>query len=376
MKVILIGPAFPLRGGIADFNEALAISLQDAGHQVIIYSFNYQYPTLLFPGTSQVAAGEAPKNLIIRPTLNSVNPLSWYRTASEIISEKPDLVLIRYWIPFMGPALGTVAKKIRQKKIKVIAITDNVIPHEKRPGDKMLTKYFINQCDGFITMSQSVYDELNQFTDTNDKILLPHPIYNIFGDRVVKSVARKNIGMNDNDKVILFFGFIRAYKGLNLLLDAMSDKRIRNGGIKLVIAGEFYEDKAVYLEKIKTNELSQSVILHTEFIDKGKVKDYFCAADMVVQPYLNATQSGITQIAYYFGRPMLVTNVGGLAEIVPDKRVGYVTEKKASAIADAICDFYDNNREKEFSINVDLDKEKFSWENFIEGVFRLYDKIK
>ena len=182
--------------------------------------------------------------------------------------------------------------------------------------------------------------------------------------------------MNDNDKVILFFGFIRAYKGLNLLLDAMSDKRIRNGGIKLVIAGEFYEDKAVYLEKIKTNELSQSVILHTEFIDKGKVKDYFCAADMVVQPYLNATQSGITQIAYYFGRPMLVTNVGGLAEIVADKRVGYVTEKKASAIADAICDFYDNNREKEFSINVDLDKEKFSWENFIEGVFRLYDKIK
>lgn len=376
MKVILLGPAFPLRGGIADFNEALAASLQKEGHEVIIYSFNYQYPSFLFPGTSQITEGIKPENLDIRPLLNSINPISWNKTASSIISEKPDFVLIRYWIPFMAPALGTVAKKLRKKKIKVIAITDNVIPHEKRPGDKILTGYFLRNCDGFVTMSKAVFDEVGIFINTTNKILLPHPIYNIFGERLPKSEARRNIGIDINDKTILFFGFIRAYKGLNLLLDAMADNRIRERRIKLLIAGEFYEDKARYLEKIKSLEIGQSIILHTEFIDKNKVKDYFCSADIVVQPYLNATQSGITQIAYYFGRPMLVTNVGGLAEIVADKRVGYITEKKPSSIADALCDFYDNQREIEFSKNVDLDKEKFSWTSFINGLFKLYDSIR
>lgn len=376
MKVILLGPAFPLRGGIADFNEALAAGLQKEGHEVIIYSFNYQYPSFLFPGTSQITDGNEPENLDIRPLLNSINPLSWYKTALSIISEKPDLVIIRYWIPFMAPALGTVAKKLRHKNIKVIALTDNVIPHEKRPGDNILTGYFLRNCDGFVTMSKAVFDELDIFINTTNKILLPHPIYNIFGERLSKGEARKNIGIDNNDKLILFFGFIRAYKGLNLLLDAMADQRIRERGIKLLIAGEFYEDKAGYLEKIKSLNIGQSIILHTEFIDKNKVKDYFCSADIVVQPYLNATQSGITQIAYYFGRPMLVTNVGGLAEIVADKRVGYVTEKNPSAIADSLCDFYDNEREIEFSQNVDLDKEKFSWFTFIEGLFKLYGSIR
>lgn len=376
MKVIILGPAFPLRGGIADFNEALAESLQKEGHEVIIYSFNYQYPSFLFPGTSQKTGGKKPENLDIRSLLNSINPFTWFKTASSIISEKPDLVIVRYWIPFMAPALGTVAKKIRQKKIKVIAITDNIIPHEKRPGDAILTGYFLRNCDGYVTMSKSVFDELDIFINTTNKILLPHPIYNIFGERLSKSEARKNIGIDINDKIILFFGFIRAYKGLNLLLDAMADNRIRERGIKLLIAGEFYEDKTTYLEKIKSLEIEQSIILHTEFIDKNKVRDYFCSADIIVQPYLNATQSGITQIAYSFGRPMLVTNVGGLAEIVADKRVGYVTEKKPSAIADALCDFYDNQREKEFSTNVDLDKERFSWTSFIDGLFKLYGSIR
>ena len=375
MKIVILGPAFPLRGGIADFNEALATSLQQNGHEVINYSFSYQYPSFLFPGTSQISGGKAPGNLVIKSILNSINPVSWIKTSLDIISEKPDLVIIRYWIPFMAPALGTIAKKLQRKNIKVIAIIDNVYPHEKRPGDRILTKYFTKHCHGFVTMSKAVYNDLNQFTDNPNKILLPHPIYNIFGERISKRDARKNIGIDINDKIVLFFGFIRAYKGLHLLLDAMSDNRIRHRGIKLLLAGEFYEEKTFYLKKINSKELSQAVILHTDFIEKKKVRDYFCAADLVVQPYLNATQSGITQIAYYFGRPMLVTNVGGLAEIVSDKRVGYVTEKSAVAIADAICDFYDNNRELEFSLNVDLDKEKFTWENFNKGLFNLYETI-
>jgi glycosyltransferase involved in cell wall biosynthesis len=275
----------------------------------------------------------------------------------------------------MAPSLGTVAKRLRKKNIKVIAITDNVIPHEKRPGDASFTKYFVNQCDGFVTMSRSVYDDLSKFTSTTKKTFLPHPIYNIFGEKVPKHVARKNLNLIAEDKIILFFGFIRPYKGLNLLIDAMSDQRLRERKVKLLIAGEFYEEKTPYLDKIKNNNLSDVIILHTDFIEKSKVRDYFSAADLIVQPYLTATQSGITQIAYYFGRPMLVTNVGGLAEIVSNKRVGYVTDKSSVSIADAICDYYDNDREDEFAKNVLIDKEKFSWKNFIAGIKKLYDEL-
>ncbi len=376
MKVVIIGPAFPLRGGIADFNEALAIALQNDGNEVIIYSFYYQYPKILFPGKTQLADGGKPAHLKIKSTLSSVNPFSWRKTASAIVNEKPDLVIVRFWLPFMAPALGTVAKHLRKKNIKVIAITDNVIPHENRIGDSSLTKYFIKNCDAFITMSGSVLKDLEKFTLTDKKVFLPHPIYNIFGERLSKAEARKKINLPSEERIILFFGFIRKYKGLNLLLDAMADERIKQRNIKLLVAGEFYGDEQMYHDKIKALNIGENIILHTSFIDKQKVRDYFCSADLVVQPYITATQSGITQVAYYFGRPMLVTNVGGLSEIVKDRRVGYVTDVNSKAIADALCDFYDNNREIEFSANVDVDKEKFSWKYFLNGLKKLYESIK
>lgn len=376
MKVVIIGPAFPLRGGIADFNEALAIALQNDGNEVIIYSFYYQYPKILFPGKTQLADGGKPAHLKIKSTLSSVNPFSWRKTASAIVNEKPDLVIVRFWLPFMAPALGTVAKHLRKKNIKVIAITDNVIPHENRIGDSSLTKYFIKNCDAFITMSGSVLKDLEKFTLTDKKVFLPHPIYNIFGERLSKAEARKNFNLPSEERIILFFGFIRKYKGLNLLLDAMADERIKQRNIKLLVAGEFYGDEQMYHDKIKALNIGENIILHTSFIDKQKVRDYFCSADLVVQPYITATQSGITQVAYYFGRPMLVTNVGGLSEIVKDRRVGYVTDVNSKAIADALCDFYDNNREIEFSANVDVDKEKFSWKYFLNGLKKLYESIK
>ncbi len=372
MKVVILGPAFPLRGGIADFNEAFAAALRNENHDPVIYSFSYQYPSFLFPGTSQKTGGNRPVNLTIHSTLSSVNPFTWSRTASLIAGERPDLVIIRYWLPFMAPALGSVAKKLRRKNIRVIAITDNVIPHEKRPGDKMLTGFFVNQCDGFIAMSKSVLLDLEKFTGNVHKKFIPHPVYDIFGDRISKEEARKNLKLQINDRIILFFGFIRAYKGLGILLNAMNESEIIDRKIKLIVAGEFYENKLPYLDKIK----SGNVLLHSEYIGKEKVKDYFCAADLVVQPYLHATQSGITQIAYHFGRPMLVTNVGGLSEIVTDMRDGYVVEKNPVAITNALVDFYDNNREPEFSKFVDIDKEKFTWKSFIEGVIQTYEEIK
>ncbi|HQV99317.1 MAG TPA: glycosyltransferase [Bacteroidia bacterium] len=375
MKAVIVGPAFPLRGGIADFNEALAIAFQEEKIETFIYSFYFQYPKFLFPGTNQNAEGSPNSALKIHSTISSVNPISWWNTAKKIISEKPDFVVIRYWLPFMAPALGTIAKLLRRKKIHVIAITDNVIPHEKRPGDSAFTGYFVRNCDAFVTMSKSVLNDLSKFTSSAKKKFIPHPVYNIFGQAIPKSEARKKLSIQNDEKLILFFGFIRSYKGLDLLIEAMSDPALRDLNVKLLIAGEFYEDRKPYLDKIASIENGDRFILHTEFIGKESVKNYFCAADLIVQPYKSATQSGITQIAYHFGRPMLVTNVGGLAEIVTDKRVGYVTERNAGAIADAISDFYVNHRENDFAKNVIADREKFSWKNFTNTIIELNGEI-
>jgi D-inositol-3-phosphate glycosyltransferase len=372
----IVGPAYPLRGGIADFNEALSKAFSASGDDVAVYSFYLQYPSFLFPGKTQKAEGtNAPIGVTIYPTISSVNPLSWISTARKIISEKPDLVIIRYWLPFMGPALGTIARRMKSAKIPVIAITDNVIPHEHRLGDTAFTKYFIKGCDAFVTMSASVLKDLKKFTQTEKKVFLPHPVYSIFGDKVSKTEARRKLNLLPGVKYILFFGIIRPYKGLDLLLEAMADERIKRNNIKLIIAGEFYENEKRYTELIDSLQLADSVLLHTHFIPKESVADYFCAVDLVVQPYKHATQSGITQIAYHFDKPMIVTNVGGLSEIVEDGSTGYVVATDAVALASAINDYYLHDREKEMEVNVRNGKERFSWSHFVNGIKKLYDRI-
>lgn len=375
-KAIIIGPAFPLRGGIANFNEALCRAMNKAGIDTKIISFSLQYPGFLFPGKTQYDTGKGPEDISIETKINSINPFNWIKIAKQIKNERPDFVIFRYWLPFMGPCLGTIAKRIKKgTQIKVIAITDNVIPHEKRFGDKMLTKYFVKQCDGFIAMSQSVLNDLKEFTTTDKKVFLPHPIYDIFGEKVDKLIALKHLQLNSNDKYILFFGFIRKYKGLDLLLEAMADERIRQMGLKLIVAGEYYEDAAYYNQIISKNKLENSVILKTEYIPAEEVRYYFCASDMVTQPYRSATQSGVTQIAYHFEKPMLVTNVGGLPEIVPHNKVGYVTEINPKSIADAIVDFYSDNREAGFIQNVISEKQRFLWSTFVKGIQELYSLV-
>ena len=374
-KVIIIGPAFPFRGGIANFNNALAQEYYDRGDQVTLYSFTLQYPGFLFPGTTQYESGEAPKNLKIKTLINSVNPFNWINVARKINAENPDYVIIRYWLPFMAPCLGTIARLLN-KKIKILAITDNVIPHEKRIGDTLFTRYFVKSCDAFLSLSASVLDDLSKFTNTTYKKFIPHPIYNVFGDKIPKAKALENLGLNSEDKHLLFFGFVRKYKGLDLMLKAMGDSRIKAMGIKLIIAGEFYDDKTEYTDLISDLGIAKNIIMKSDFIPADKVKDYFCAADMITQTYRTATQSGVTQIAYSFDRPMLVTDVGGLAEIVPHNKVGYVTSQNPTEIADAIIDFYTNNKEEEFSDNTSLEKKRFSWKFFIEGLDELMDSVK
>ena len=374
-KVIIIGPAFPFRGGIANFNNALAQEYYDRGDQVTLYSFTLQYPGFLFPGTTQYESGDAPKNLNIKTLINSVNPFNWINVARKINAEKPDYVVVRYWLPFMAPCLGTIARLLN-KKIKILAITDNVIPHEKRIGDTLLTRYFVKSCDAFLSLSASVLDDLSKFTNTTYKKFIPHPIYNVFGDKITKAKALENLGLNSEDKHLLFFGFVRKYKGLDLMLKAMGDSRIKAMGIKLIIAGEFYDDKTEYTDLIADLGIAKNIIMKSDFIPANKVKDYFCSADMITQTYRTATQSGVTQIAYSFDRPMLVTDVGGLAEIVPHNKVGYVTSQNPTEIADAIIDFYTNNKEEEFSDNTSLEKKRFSWKLFIEGLDELMDSVK
>tara|TARA_B100000902_G_scaffold86670_1_gene90862 strand:- start:5310 stop:6449 length:1140 start_codon:yes stop_codon:yes gene_type:complete len=374
-KVIIIGPAFPFRGGISNFNNALGKAFYDKSYDITLYSFSLQYPSFLFPGTTQYETGDPPKHLKIKTIINSINPFNWLRVSRLINNENPELVIIRYWLPFMAPCLGTISYFLN-KKIKILAITDNIIPHEKRLGDNLLTKYFVSSCDAFLSLSASVLDDLNKFTNSTFKKFIPHPIYDVFGDKISKKEALLRLKLDPEDKHLLFFGFVRKYKGLDLMLRAMADKRIKEIGVKLIIAGEFYENKNEYLDLIDELNISDQIIMRSDFIPSDEVKNYFCASDMVTQTYRTATQSGVTQIAYSFERPMLVTDVGGLAEIVPHNLVGYVTSQEPNDISESIIDFYKNNRESYFESNVKKEKKRFSWDSFILGIDELMSLVK
>ena len=363
MNVVIIGPAYPLRGGLATYNERLARAFSAAGDEVRIVTFSLQYPDFLFPGQTQFSTEPGPADLAIEVSLNSVNPFSWLKVGRRLRAERPDLVIFRFWLPFMGPALGTVARLVRGNgHTRVVAITDNVIPHEKRPGDGPLTRYFLSACDGFVTMSRSVLGDLQRLGFGQKPALYrPHPLYDNFGPIKPKGEALAALQLPKTTRYLLFFGFIRAYKGLDIMLEAFADARLVSLPIKLIIAGEFYEDSAPYEELIRRYNLEDRIIRATDFIPNEKVADYFCAADLIVQPYKNATQSGVSQIAYHFERPMLVTDVGGLAELIPAGVVGYVVPPMPAAIADAVVDFYAQQREEAFTAGVREQKKQFSW---------------
>jgi glycosyltransferase involved in cell wall biosynthesis len=373
MKIIIVGPAFPFRGGIADTNEALCRAVNRSGHHGELVTFCLQYPAFLFPGKTQYTNDPEPKDLKIHQLVNSINPLNWIVAARKINKMKPDLVVFRYWLPFMGPALGSIARMLK-KSIKTIAITDNVIPHEKRLGDKMLSKYFTGSCDGFITLSSSVRDELETFV-RKPIIYFPHPINDNLGEKVDKESAREYLNLEKGANYMLFFGIIRKYKGLDLLLKAMATNLLDNLNIKLLVVGEFYTDPEPYFEVIRDLNLEERVIVKNEFIPAKDIKYYFSSADLVAQTYHTASQSGISQIAYNFDCPMLVTNVGGLSEMIPHGKVGYVVEKEPKEIAEAIQDFYSNNRAEEFIPHIKEEKKQYSWDRFVEKMVTFYHDL-
>lgn len=378
-KIALIGTAWPFRGGgIASFNERLARAFLDQGYAVTIYNFSLQYPSFLFPGKTQYSTDPAPEGLNIVICINSINPFNWFKVGSKIKKEKPDLVVVRYWLPLMGPCLGTILRIIKTNHFsKIICIADNVIPHEKRPGDKAFTQYFVKPIDGFVTMSNKVMNDLKKFSQTK-VIKTEHPLYDNFGAAIDKEEAKNYLHIATEKKLILFFGFIRKYKGLDLLLEAMKilKDRKENNLISilptLLVAGEFYDDEMHYQNIIQELGIADQLDLRTHFIPDQQVKYYVSAADFVIQPYKNATQSGVTPLAYHFEKPMLVTNVGGLPDMVPDNVVGVVVEPTASAIADGIQKLYQLG-ENYFLPQLRVEKAKYSWNHLTKAILDLAD---
>lgn len=369
--VVIIGPAHPLRGGLATFNQRLAKEFNDEGHDCSIYSFSLQYPSFIFPGTTQYTDEPAPENLVIHTVINSINPFNWLKIGNRLNKERPDIIIVRFWLPLMGPALGTILRRVRKNKhTRIVCIADNVIPHEKRFGDKPFTKYFLKSCDAFITMSEKVLSDLRLFEKTKPAQLVSHPLYDNFGEAVPKEEARDKLKINNSELIILFFGFIRKYKGLDILFEAMADERIKKSGIKLLVAGEYYEDEKPFKEQIEKLGIKDQLILRTDFIPDSEVKYYLCAADAVIQPYRNATQSGVTPLAYHFEKPMVVTNVGGLPSLVPDGKVGLVVEPQPAAIAEGILKFYQLG-ENYFIPHLRNEKLKYSWANLAKAIQRL-----
>ncbi len=377
MKILIVGPAWPYRGGIADFDERIAREYIKKGDEVEIFTFTLQYPSFLFPGKTQYSPDPRPEDLDIKRKVNSINPFNWIKVGRELKKKNADLLIIKFWLPLMAPCFGTIARIMKGNgKTKVVSILDNIIPHEHRPGDKILSKYFVSSIDAFIAMSKSVYDDLKSLNDKRPCLLSPHPIYDNFGTAVSREEAIGSLGLNPSAKYMLFFGFIRDYKGLDILLKAVADERIKSSDIKLIVAGEFYNNSETYFEMEKELGLEGKIIWRTDFIADEQVKNYFCASDIIVQPYKTATQSGVTQIAYHFEKPMLVTNVGGLPEIVPNGKVGYSVEPEAKVIADAINDFYSNGRYTEFVENIKEEKKKYSWDRMLENVDKAMEQVK
>lgn len=373
MRILILGTAWPYRGGLAAMNERLARQLMEEGHEVLIYNFTLQYPGFLFPGKSQYTGEAAPEGIKMVRKVNSVNPFNWLKVGIELKKMKPDLILVRFWIPFIGPSLGTICRIARRNRhTRVICIADNMIPHEKRPGDYLLTKYFTGGVDGYIAMSHEVYNDVGKLVSRPERRFTPHPVYDHYGKMISREEALSALKLDPDDRYLLFFGFIRDYKGLDLLLEAMADSRLRERRLRLIVAGEFYADEEKYLNIIREFNLQDKVILHTEYIPNEEINRYFCVADLVVQPYKTATQSGVTQIGYHFNKAMLVTDVGGLGEIIADRKSGYVVRPEASAIADAIVDFYDKERQMAFEAEAEQLKQRFSWNQMTKVIFELY----
>lgn len=370
MKICILGPAHPYRGGLASIMETMARVFASRGDEVRIRTFTLQYPSFLFPGESQTVDTPAPSDLNIERCVNTVDPFNWIRIGCRLRREAPDFILMKYWTPFMAPCFGTIARIARSNgHTKVICQIDNVEPHEHHFVDRPFNRYFLSAVDGFVYMSEQVHGELSNYTSA-PALFSPHPMFENFGARIDRSEACRHLGLNPDDRYMLFFGLIRDYKGLDTLLEAWT--RIADKEMKLIVAGEFYASRDKYMPLIEA--LGDRVILHDRFVADRDVKYYFSAAEAVILPYKSATQSGVTQIAYNFCLPIIVSDVGGLAEIVPDDVVGYVCPPTVEGVAAAVDRMNEDGNIERFRRNMTEERKRFSWEEMCSRITEVYKK--
>lgn len=376
LRICIVGTAYPYKGGIAMFNERLARELISEGHQVDVVTFTLQYPKFFFPGESQYSDDLKPSDLSIERKINSINPISWITTARKINKGNYNLVITRYWIPALSPCLGSIMRLVKSKSTKILSIVDNIIPHEKRVGDNLLSKFFVKSIDGFIVMSKKVENQMQAFISQQPMTYVPHPIYDTYGDIIQRNSALEYLGLDKELDYVLFFGYIRDYKGLDILIDAMALAIKENPKLRLIIAGEYYSDKEKYLSQIEKLKMQDYVILHTKYISNDEVKYFFCGSDIVAQTYKSATQSGISQIAIYFEKPIISTDVGGLPETIIDNRTGYLTTVDVVEISYAISNYFKEKPLERLKFEIKKLKKQYSWSHFISELETLAHKIK
>ncbi len=377
MHIVLLGTAYPFRGGLATFNERLARQLQAEGHTVEVITFTLQYPSFLFPGKTQYSTEKAPTDLRISRQVHSCNPFNWIKVGRRIRKMQPNMLITCYWMAFFAPCYGMIQRIVqRNGKTRCIALVHNMIPHEPSILDKLFAPFFVRHTDGFVALSESVVQDINRFDHgTKPKTSYPHPIYDHYGEPMSKEEACHALHLNPENQYMLFFGLVRAYKGLDLLLDAFGKVKDQLPNLQLIIAGEFYEDEDKYRAQIANNGLTDRVIIQNEFIADADLRKYFGAADLIVQPYKSATQSGVTQVAFHFEKPMLVTNVGGLGEIVHDHKMGYAVEPNAEAIAQALTDYYTHNRQVAYTQYLIQQKDRYSWTGMAQTFYTIYNQL-
>lgn len=367
MKIAILSPFYPYRGGIASFSKRLYQELKATeGVEVTAFSFSLLYPSFLFPGKTQYVEGEdSVLSIQSNRILNSVNPLSWVSTAKAINKYNPDVLIVAYWMPFVAPALGTVCRLIN-KETKIISLIHNALPHEKRFFDKAFAKYFFKKCDSFVTLSEPVRDDLLKLIPNAKVLVTPHPIYDHYKEQINKSEACSLLGIDTAKKNILFFGLIRDYKGLDLLIEAMS---FLDDSYQLIIAGECYGDFRTYQELIDKSPFRRNIKVFEQYIPDNMVTTLFSAADVLVLPYRDATQSGVVAVAYQMELPMVATNVGALGEIILSSNTGVVVEASPKSISEGIKSYFENDNQVYLN-NVQTEKKRLSWSKFVEHLIK------
>src|SRR6185436_6694607 len=364
-KLAFLSTFYPFRGGIAQFNASLYRAFEKE-HTIKAFTFKRQYPDFLFPGETQMVTSKDNADKIpSERILDTLNPFSYFSAANEVRNFSPDIMLMKYWMSYLAPSLGTVAKKIK-KQSKIISILDNVMPHEKRFFDPAFTKYFLKQNHGFVVMSDSVKNDLLKFIPGARYIFHAHPLYNHFGKKAHADDAARKPNIPPGKKIILFFGFIRDYKGLDLLIDAMSKL---NDEYVLVIGGEVYGSFDKYSQQIEALGIKNKILLHVRYISDDEVPLFFSAADVCVLPYKSATQSGITSIAYHFDLPLIATDTGGLKESIQHNKTGLIVPSPDSTlIAKTIESYFSQNLKSKFQEEIKLLKNKLSWSSLSEAI--------